>query len=67
MLHGSWELNKYNLELTNEKLGHGQFGQVKKAYVRKDREQKIPVAVKCLKGIEISQLITFSFLLLKHI
>lgn len=47
---GPWELNKYNLVLTNEKLGTGQFGMVKKGYFKKDREHRLPVAVKSLRG-----------------
>lgn len=50
VLSGPFELNKYNLVITNEKLGHGQFGMVKKGYVKQDRDHKIPVAVKSLKG-----------------
>ncbi|KAK3089709.1 hypothetical protein FSP39_005811 [Pinctada imbricata] len=50
VLSGTWELNKYNLFLTNEKLGHGQFGMVKKGFVKKDRTHRIPVAVKSIKG-----------------
>ncbi|XP_061182220.1 angiopoietin-1 receptor-like [Saccostrea echinata] len=49
VLSGPFELNKYNLIITNEKLGHGQFGMVKKGYVKQDRDHKIPVAVKSLK------------------
>ncbi|XP_022314802.2 uncharacterized protein LOC111119192 isoform X1 [Crassostrea virginica] len=49
VLSGPFELNKYNLIITNEKLGHGQFGMVKKGYVKQDRDHKIPVAVKTLK------------------
>ena len=47
---GPWELNKYNLVLTNEKLGTGQFGMVKKGFFKKDRDHRIPVAVKSLRG-----------------
>ncbi|KAJ8305566.1 hypothetical protein KUTeg_016111 [Tegillarca granosa] len=50
VLSGPWELNKYNLILTGEKLGHGQFGLVKKGFVSKESNRKIPVAVKSLKG-----------------
>ena len=50
MLSGTWDLNKYNLVLTNDKLGHGQFGQVKKGFVKKDRDHRTPVAVKSIKG-----------------
>lgn len=50
VLSGPFELNKYNLVITNEKLGHGQFGMVKKGYVKQDSDHKIPVAVKSLKG-----------------
>lgn len=46
---GPWELNRYNLVLTNEKLGTGQFGMVKKGYFKKDREHRLPVAVKSLR------------------
>jgi hypothetical protein len=47
---GPWELNKYNLVLTNEKLGTGQFGMVKKGFFKKDRDHRIPVAVKSLRS-----------------
>ncbi|XP_069126911.1 proto-oncogene tyrosine-protein kinase receptor Ret-like isoform X1 [Argopecten irradians] len=50
VLNGPWELNRYNLILTNERLGHGQFGMVKKGYVKKDRDNRINVAVKSLKS-----------------
>lgn len=50
MVCGPWELNKYNLVLTNEKLGTGQFGMVKKGFFKKDRDHRIPVAVKSLRG-----------------
>ncbi|KAL5021296.1 hypothetical protein ScPMuIL_000451, partial [Solemya velum] len=47
---GPWELNRYNLVLTNERLGHGHFGQVRKGFVKTDRGHQVPVAVKSLKG-----------------
>ncbi|XP_071119626.1 angiopoietin-1 receptor-like [Haliotis cracherodii] len=43
------EIQRSNLILTNDQLGNGQFGQVKKGFVKKERGVKVPVAVKSLK------------------
>ena len=46
----NWEIPRERLEITEEKLGGGEFGVVKKgSYIRRD-DQKLPVAVKMLKG-----------------
>mgnify|MGYP001796083267 CR=1 FL=1 len=46
----NWELDPQRLVITNEKLGGGEFGVVKKGiYTRKDGKDMI-VAVKQLKG-----------------
>ncbi|KAK3612663.1 hypothetical protein CHS0354_042191 [Potamilus streckersoni] len=47
---GPWDILKSDLILTNEKLGHGQFGQVRKGYVKIIGDHQIPVAVKSLKA-----------------
>ena len=47
---GPWEINKSNLIMTTEKLGHGQFGQVRKGFIKNIRSHNIPVALKTLKG-----------------
>lgn len=45
----NWEIPRERLEITEEKLGGGEFGVVKKgSYIRRDG-QKLPVAVKMLK------------------
>ncbi|CAG5122081.1 unnamed protein product, partial [Candidula unifasciata] len=43
-----WEIQRGQLSISNELLGNGQFGQVKKGYV-KNNGVKIPVAIKSLK------------------
>ncbi|CAG5129914.1 unnamed protein product, partial [Candidula unifasciata] len=43
-----WELQRGQLSISNELLGNGQFGQVKKGHV-KINGKKIPVAIKSLK------------------
>ncbi|XP_025109242.1 epidermal growth factor receptor-like isoform X2 [Pomacea canaliculata] len=48
MAGGPWDLPRTSLILTNQQLGNGQFGQVKKGFVRM-RGTKIPVAIKSLK------------------
>ncbi|BFY99758.1 hypothetical protein BsWGS_02798 [Bradybaena similaris] len=45
-----WEIQRGQLSISNELLGNGQFGQVKKGYV-KNNGVKIPVAIKSLKGV----------------
>ena len=47
---GPWEINKSNLILTTEKLGHGQFGQVRKGFIKNVRSRNVPVALKTLKS-----------------
>lgn len=44
-----WEIQRGQLSLSNELLGNGQFGQVKKGHVKRNG-LKIPVAIKLLKG-----------------
>ncbi|WAR23904.1 FGFR1-like protein [Mya arenaria] len=46
---GPWEITKANLVLTSDRLGQGQFGQVRKAYLKNIRSHDVPVAVKSLK------------------
>ncbi|KAL4236614.1 transmembrane receptor protein tyrosine kinase [Mactra antiquata] len=46
---GPWEITKANLVLTTDKLGQGQFGQVRKGYIKNIRSHNVPVAVKSLK------------------
>lgn len=48
MAGGPWDLPRSSLVLTTEQLGNGQFGLVKKGYVRM-RGIKVPVAIKSLK------------------
>jgi len=48
---GPWELTKANLLLTGQRLGQGQFGQVRKAFIKNVRSHDVPVAVKSLKGL----------------
>ena len=46
----NWEIPRERLEILETKLGGGQFGVVKKGnYLRRDGN-KLPVAVKMLKG-----------------
>lgn len=47
---GPWEITKANLVLTADKLGQGQFGQVRRGYIKNIRSHNVPVAVKSLKG-----------------
>lgn len=47
---GPWEITKANLVLTTDKLGQGQFGQVRKGFIKNVRSHNVPVAVKSLKG-----------------
>jgi hypothetical protein len=51
---GPWEITKANLVLTSDKLGQGQFGQVRKGYIKNMRSHNVPVAVKSLKGVLMS-------------
>lgn len=46
---GPWEITKANLVLTSDKLGQGQFGQVRKGFIKNIRSHNVPVAVKSLK------------------
>ena len=47
----NWEIPRNRLVITEEKLGGGEFGIVTKGvYLRTDRN-KLPVAVKRLKGL----------------
>nr|KAG5709599.1 hypothetical protein BaRGS_001649 [Batillaria attramentaria] len=48
MAGGPWDLPRSSLVLTTQQLGNGQFGQVKKGFVRM-RGIKVPVAIKSLK------------------
>ena len=54
---GPWEITKANLVLTSDKLGQGQFGQVRKGYIKNMRSHNVPVAVKSLKGEICSKLL----------
>lgn len=50
-INRNWEILRERLQITEEKLGEGEFGVVKKGfYLRKDG-MKLPVAVKMLKGL----------------
>lgn len=46
-----WEIPRERLKITEESLGGGEFGAVKKGiYLRRDGKE-LPVAVKMLKGL----------------
>ena len=46
----NWEIPRDRLTISEEKLGRGEFGEVKKGvYLRTDGNE-LPVAVKILKG-----------------
>ena len=47
---GPWEITKANLVFTSDKLGQGQFGQVRKAFIKNIRSHDVAVALKSLKG-----------------
>ncbi|XP_041356821.1 angiopoietin-1 receptor-like [Gigantopelta aegis] len=44
-----YEIARHNLILTEEQLGNGQFGLVKKGFIKMHRGVKVPVAIKSLK------------------
>lgn len=51
----NWEIPRKRLKITEEKLGGGEFGAVKKGiYLRRDGTE-LHVAVKMLKGLCIAQ------------
>ncbi|ESP05685.1 hypothetical protein LOTGIDRAFT_181461 [Lottia gigantea] len=43
-----WEIDRSNLVITNQQLGNGHFGEVKKGFI-KERGRQEPVAIKTLK------------------
>ncbi|KAK6180238.1 hypothetical protein SNE40_012428 [Patella caerulea] len=43
-----WEIARSNLVITNQQLGNGHFGEVKKGFI-KERGRQEPVAIKSLK------------------
>ncbi|KAH3697778.1 hypothetical protein DPMN_085288 [Dreissena polymorpha] len=47
---GPWEITKANLVFTSDKLGQGQFGQVRKAFIKNIRSHDVAVALKSLKA-----------------
>lgn len=50
-INRNWEIPRERLKITEEKLGEGEFGVVRKGiYLRKDGKE-LPVAVKMLKGL----------------
>lgn len=50
-INRNWEIPRERLQITEKKLGGGEFGVVKKGfYLRKDGKE-LPVAVKMLKGL----------------
>ena len=46
----NWEIPRHRIIITQEKLGGGQFGVVKKGIYSRSDGHKLPVAVKQLKG-----------------
>ena len=58
----NWEIPRERLEITEEKLGGGEFGVVKKGIYSRRDETELPVAVKMLKGLK-----SFAKLFLKFI
>ena len=50
-INRNWEIPRERLRITQQILGGGEFGVVKKGiYLRRDG-QELPVAVKMLKGL----------------
>ena len=50
----NWEIPRDRLTISEDKLGRGEFGEVKKGlYLRTDGNE-LPVAVKVLKGWKIN-------------
>ena len=46
----NWEIAREKLEISDEKLGGGEFGVVKKGFYTRSDGKKMTVAVKLLKG-----------------
>lgn len=51
VINRNWEIPRERLEITEESLGGGEFGVVKKGIYLRRNGQKLPVAVKMLKGL----------------
>lgn len=47
----NWQIPREKLEITREKLGRGEFGIVYKGFYLRRGGSKLPVAVKCLRGL----------------
>ena len=50
-INRNWEIPRERLEITEESLGGGEFGVVRKGIYLRRNGQKLPVAVKMLKGL----------------
>ena len=49
-INRNWEIPRERLEITEDELGGGEFGVVRKGIYLRTNGQKLPVAVKMLKG-----------------
>ena len=61
-----WEIAPDNLKLLDKKLGEGQFGIVRKGLLTTKKGDSEVVAVKTLKGTELTSLFTDELFLISN-
>jgi hypothetical protein len=50
-IDSNWQIPREKLEITRDKLGRGEFGVLYKGFYLRRGGSKMPVAVKCLRGL----------------